>query len=391
MIDTQREAFTAMNLVQPVWSGFAKVSNILGVERRVLLHAGPPFAKFEHIPQAVLNSLCIGALFEGWANSVDEAIQLVQSKQIEVLPAQNFGIVVPLAGVVSPSMCLLKISDKLNSNRVKYSVLNEGMTLCTRLGILDTKIVDHLRWLNNDFSVWLQKRFKDPIDLSPVIIESLLNGDDCHARTMHGSKCLANLIYKLNPDDVPGTHKEFLDGSLAFALNFWMAMASLVLSVSEEYPKSRFLSKVGGNGYEIGVQLSCQPGVWLTSKAPTINGKKEERFSQSEPLGSIGDSPVVDFLGLGGQVLDLSIASAKNLQTYLPQDYAERAENISFDRLSIFGNRYGVSDIYKIIKTQKGPLVLLGMIDSAGVSGRIGGGVLDTPIETINELVKDYL
>lgn len=391
MTNAQQQVFDAMNAIEPIWNGLVTVSEVIKTEEKLLLHAGPPFKTHENIPKAVLNSICIGAIFEGWAANEEEALEMLKASVIKIAPAQDFDIVVPLAGIVSPSMSLIVIADANNPKHAKYSVLNEGMSLCTRLGIMDLRIVEHLKWLNGEFSDWLRQRFSRPIALAPILQKALLNGDDCHGRTIFGSSLIAQTIFDLNPHNIPEKCRLFLNESLAFSLNFWMAMSSLIMSVAEKFSDSLFLTKVGGNGYEFGVQISKNPGYWLTDKAPTIHGKKEERFTQSEALGSIGDSPLVDFLGLGGQVLDLAIQSSRNLKDYLPADYAERPQSILLNRLRILGDRFGISDIHKILNQNKGPLVLLGMIDQAGIAGRIGGGVLDTPVATIQKLVGDYI
>lgn len=358
--------------VMPAWTGVRSLQSILPSQGRLVLHAGPPFRDAQELPAAIRNSALIGILYEGWADNKQEAQALLDAGGVQLAPAQDYGVVVPLAGVVTPSMYLIEVSDSNRPESKKYSVLNEGMQWCTRLGIFADEMVPHLRWLHQDLGARLAAQFQGPVDLAPIVQASLLNGDDGHARTMHGSRQLADIIVSWGIND--DASQSFLYGAMAWALNYWMAASALILANQTPADGVDAIVKVGGNGLRFGLQLASST-TWLVTDAPVIAGNKEPGNEQAKALGALGDSAVVDFVGLGGQCLDLAGISARNLHAFLPSDYLTRQGQFLKTRLPFLAGRNGISDFAQVIANNTGPLVLLGMIDGAGERGRVGGGV----------------
>ncbi|WP_368934793.1 oxamate carbamoyltransferase subunit AllG family protein [Alcaligenes faecalis] len=358
--------------VMPAWTGVRSLQSILPSQGRLVLHAGPPFRDAQELPAAIRNSALIGILYEGWADNKQEAQALLEAGGVQLAPAQDYGVVVPLAGVVTPSMYLIEVSDSNRPGSKKYSVLNEGMQWCTRLGIFADEMVPHLRWLHQDLGARLAAQFQGPVDLAPIVQASLLNGDDGHARTMHGSRQLADIIVSWGINDEAS--QNFLYGAMAWALNYWMAASALILANQTPADGVDAIVKVGGNGLRFGLQLASST-TWLITDAPVIAGNKEPGNEQAQALGALGDSAVVDFVGLGGQCLDLAGISARNLHAFLPSDYLTRQGQFLKTRLPFLAGRNGISDFAQVIANNTGPLVLLGMIDGAGERGRVGGGV----------------
>lgn len=358
--------------VMPAWTGVRSLQSILPSQGRLVLHAGPPFRDAQELPAAIRNSALIGILYEGWADNKQEAQALLDAGGVQLAPAQDYGVVVPLAGVVTPSMYLIEVSDSNRPDNKKYSVLNEGMQWCTRLGIFADEMVPHLRWLHQDLGARLAAQFQGPVDLAPIVQASLLNGDDGHARTMHGSRQLADIIVSWGINDEAS--QSFLYGAMAWALNYWMAASALILANQTPADGVDAIVKVGGNGLRFGLQLASST-TWLVTDAPVIAGNKEPGNEQAKALGALGDSAVVDFVGLGGQCLDLAGISARNLHAFLPSDYLTRQGQFLKTRLPFLAGRNGISDFAQVIANNTGPLVLLGMIDGAGERGRVGGGV----------------
>ena len=108
MTTTKRaEALLAAQQIEPIWNGLVQLKDILEQpEQKIILHAGPPFSSLDEIPQAVKNSILIGIQYEGWASDKAAAEALLISGQITLAPAQDHDAVVPLAGVITPTMYL---------------------------------------------------------------------------------------------------------------------------------------------------------------------------------------------------------------------------------------------------------------------------------------------
>ena len=97
-------AFDRISVAQPFWRGFETAKNQIGIDDNVFLHAGPAFKTINEICQPIVNSAAVGAVFEGLAKNLDDAINMVRSGEIILKPAQDFNVVTPLAAVVTLSL-----------------------------------------------------------------------------------------------------------------------------------------------------------------------------------------------------------------------------------------------------------------------------------------------
>lgn len=367
-------AFSRIDATRPQLSAIRRLRELPGLAGRILLHAGPPFADRGDIPVPVMNSLCMACAREGWVQDAAAARRLIVAGAVDLAPAQDHGVLVPLAGAVGPSSALLEVSDAGRPSARRYSPLNEGMTLCTRLGILHPGLPAHLRWLDSEVAGWIASRLSEPLALHGLLRGALAAGDDCHSRTMAGSAAIvAALRARSGVSDGDGRIGAFLDASPAFALNVWMAMCGLMAAAAEGVADSGIVTRAGGNGRSFGYQIAARPGEWIVSPAPAIRGRVEPAHAARQAVPALGDSALVDFMGLGGQALDAAPAVRAAMAGLLPADAARRPAAILQGHVQGFG-RPGVTSAHKAARAGTGPMVLLGMIDAAGEAGRIGGG-----------------
>lgn len=373
------EALRRIIAVKPRWDGVVRIGDIAGHDVRCLFHAGPAFASVDEIPAPVRNSLAFGCLYEGWAESWEQADAMIAAGSVAIRPAQGSGLLVPLAGVASPSMAAVRIADQA-SGRARYCVLNEGAEIATRLGRRDERLMDHHRWLNGDLADWLSGCLAEPLDIYPLMLESFSLGDDGHAQTGAGSQLVAAALRR-RAFDTPGSVGEFLKGSAAFSLNIWMATIALASSAAEGVAGSTLVTRAGGNGVRFGYMLAGEAGRWHIVDAPRLSGTVEARFAGSVPTGALGDSAVLDFFGLGGMNLAGAPALSAALADHLPKDALTRSEAILAGRHPGFGGRMVACSAERAISAGAGPVILLGMIDAEGKAGRLGGGVVDAPPE----------
>ncbi|WP_193043816.1 oxamate carbamoyltransferase subunit AllG family protein [Mycolicibacterium baixiangningiae] len=372
--DANSVALQHIVATDPVWTGIARAADVVTGDR-VLFHAGPPFRGWDTVPVPVRNSLALATVYEGWATTPDDALTALANGDIGYRPAQDHDMVVPLCGVISPSMALHVIADS-HSGRVKYAALNEGMAHCLRLGIDDREIPAFHRWLNGNYADYLARRVGTPVRLLPFVAQSHALGDDGHSRTLAASGLFRDLLVDR---DTPRDIAEFLATCGAFALNLWMGAAALILAAPEGIQGCDLVTRAGGNGTEFGIQIASHPGRWVTTAATPPQGPVEADAPTTEILGAIGDSAVVDVLGLGGQSLDHAPAVREALGAHLPSDALARPEKLLPVTLEAAGGlRTGLS-ARAVADIGIGPIVLLGLI-AAGGHGRIGGGVYQPPI-----------
>ena len=183
-------AFDRISVVQPFWRGFETAKNHIGLDENVLLHAGPAFDKVEDICQPILNSAAVGAVFEGLAANLDQAINMIISGELLLRPAQDFNIVTPLAAVVTPKMPLHYVYDGNHGEQFCLTPINGGTGPAIRLGQKSEEAVEHLHWVNGPLLDFMVSGLGEGIELIPIASSGLRQGDDCHGRTIASTKNL---------------------------------------------------------------------------------------------------------------------------------------------------------------------------------------------------------
>src|SRR5437879_7394511 len=108
-----REALDRLCRARPAWTGVRLAREALGLEGRMLLHAGPPIA-WERMCWPMRGAVKAAVLFEGWARTAEDAEALAASGEVAFAPCHSRGAVGPMAGVISPGTPLLIVEDPVN-------------------------------------------------------------------------------------------------------------------------------------------------------------------------------------------------------------------------------------------------------------------------------------
>jgi hypothetical protein len=118
-------------------------------------------------------------------------------------------------------------------------------------------------------------------------------------------------------------------------------------------------------------------------------GRFDVDLPAERALPAIGDSAVVEALGLGAMALHLSPEQEKNFADFLPDDYRERASKLMCGEHPGFdGLRCPLgSSARAAAALGRGPIIGLGILDIAGEKGRLGGGVYDMPVDVFDAAV----
>lgn len=386
-----RLAFDKAMVTQPVWNRFNTAADGVGLAENVLLHAGPAFASPDQVTAPILNSACVAAVWEGLARDFDQAEAMIRAGEIVLKPAQDHDVVTPLAAVVSASMPLHTIYDAWRGQHRIFTPINGGSRPAMRLGLRSEAVLDHIRWLNTRFLDVLEGGLAEGIALVPLAVVGLMGGDDCHGRTPVAGKALAEELKDRTPNSITDEDAlEFLHSSPSLFLNLWMAATKIMMKLAEGIEGSSFVTAAGGNGREVGIQISGRPGEWFTTPATPPIGAFDVDLPQDRALGAIGDSAVVEAFGLGAMAIDLSPEQKKGLGAYLPGDAKARSSGLSVGAHPYF-RTLGVdlgSTARGAVAQGAGPVISLGILDRLGEAGRLGGGIYDMPVDPFAAALK---
>ncbi|MFP1681698.1 DUF1116 domain-containing protein [Alloalcanivorax sp. C16-1] len=322
---------------------------------RTLLHAGPPLRGAA--PNAIRNAAVVAALFEGLASRAAEALDMLKQGHLTLAPAQDYGVVTPLAQVVSASMPLVVAGD---GDTARYAPLVEGPPPAVRFGSLtvDGQLrFRHLAQLATDHLATTVR--KHPISFHAVVASALTEGDDCHSRTGALTRALLDRL-----EGLPGPVKAELGANASFALTPLMAASAWLLRAAP-------IRAVGGNGVDFGV---CPRGSsqWRTVPAAPPRGTLLPGANSNSALGAIGDSAVIDACGLGGQALSASPA--------LLAEWADSLPGYAGERRDLFDADTGTLDPARLLADGRPPIINLAILGRDEASGLLGRGFYQPPL-----------
>ncbi|MGB2492198.1 MAG: DUF1116 domain-containing protein [Candidatus Puniceispirillum sp.] len=380
-------AFDRLSVVQPFWTGFDTAANHAGLDENVFLHAGPAFSNVASVCKPILNSAAVGAVFEGIADNLDQATNMLRAGEIELRPAQDYGVVTPLAGVVTPHMPLHYVYDGNHGRTVCLTPINGGNGPAMRLGQCSDEAVAHMRWINGPVLDCLAAGLGEGLELIHFASAGLAEGDDCHGRTIAATRFLVNEIASRSKGGIADDEVlRFLNQSPSMFLNLWMAASKCIMMAANGIDGSSMITAMGSNGVDVGLQIAGLPGDWFTAPAAPPNGLIADTLDESRKLGAIGDSAVVEALGLGAMIINQSPEQMKSLGNFLPDDSADRIMALNgcehFD-FTLAKPPIGIT-ARSIHDYGAAMVVALGIIDNEGELGRIGGGIFDPPMEPFN-------
>lgn len=363
-------ALKRMHAVDPVWHGMALMRDAISLPDRTILHAGPP-VDLDRIATPLLNSAALAALFEGWASSESEAGAMIRKREIVLAPAQDHGAMVPLAAVLSPNMTVHVVYDRNNPDNVAHSPINGGGNFSARFGLAGEKALAHLRWINGNLAATLAIISDRAIPLLSIADAAIADGDDAHGKTVGASARLVNALAPRLGSDTP--ERRFIDAAPGFFLTPWMAAAKCIARAAEGEGSS-IVTSLGGNGVDFGVKLGGCSGRWFTTAAAAPEGALNEGFEDSDRLGAIGDSALVDAIGFGAMLARTGNGAAELLPVVHPAFHRHRLAVGLPARQSV--------------NLQRGPSIALGIIERSGHHGRIGGGIYSPPIALFTAAVS---
>ena len=329
------------------------------LSRRVLLHAGPPFRGA--LPAPIVNAAVQALIFEGLASDTTSAREVLAQGGAELRPAQDHGIVVPLAQVVSASMPLAAIRQR---DAVRYAPLLDARNPALRFGCAAPECLQRLRevdeWIREAVAPALHR---EPLALDEVIRPALAAGEECHSLLAAANEAM---LSRLPGIDIASATR--LRENSAFVLTLLMAAAAASLRVHRCE-----IVAIGGNGVDFGVRYFDE-ATWRQAPAEAPRGTRLAGTDALAPLPAIGDSGVIDFCGLGGQALAQAPTLAQEWRDLLPADALTRRQDLVDPQSGIVSPR-------RITNTSLAPLIHLAILDRDGAAGLIGRGFYCPPVD----------
>jgi hypothetical protein len=216
-------------------------------------------------------------------------------------------------------------------------------------------------------------------------------GDELHMR----SQATGNLLLRdlapafaaLGGED----SATFIAGNHHFFLNLTMAASKCASLAATECTGSSIVSLISRNGTDVGIQLAGMPGRWFVAEAaPVGDVLLREGFEAGDAARDIGDSAVIECVGLGGMALAAApavaaffggdAAAAAQRTELMAQICASRSERFVITARDYAGTPVGI-DARLVVELEVTPQITTGVLHASAGTGQIGAGVAHQPVE----------
>ena len=379
------DALAALLAVRPACAGIDTAAQALGLQRHQLLHAGPPLRDARRPPPVLRSSVVMSCLHEGWAATEDEAEAMLLDGRLDLQPAQPLGCVTPLAAIVTPSTPLFVVHDAAGTSLKTWAPVSTVGGPDTRAGSRDAAVLQRLRHRDLVLAPALARALAGVggVELLPLAAAGLAEGDDLHSRTAAAN---ATWVARLRSRGLDDAVADGTAGNPLFFLTLWMAACSLLLRAAEGGDRPGLVTRAGGNGESFAIALAGAPDRWTTCSDNRLVGPRFPGRPDTLPLaGAIGDSAVIDLLGLGAQRLALAPEPLAAFGPFLPDDVSGDPEAMSRRLLALphpgLPGAWPVGvDAQRVVAEGAAPLVVLAMLAADGETGMIGRGLYRPPV-----------
>lgn len=374
-----------------------------GMERDMVLHAGPPI-DWERLTPSVRAGAVGAILHEGLAADQESAERMASRGDVRFEPCHRHQTVGPMAGMTTYSMPVLIVENRASGNR-SYSILNEGLGRVLRYGGLGPDVLERLDWMRRVLGPALGEALRgmpEGIDLRAMIAQALHMGDECHNRNRAASalliKALAPRVAALPLDAVERRRVlEFAAGNEHFFLNVGMAACKAAMDAAHGVPNSTLVTAMARNGTEFGIRVSGLGDEWFTGPAQTPRGLYFAGHSAEDASPDMGDSAITETAGLGG----FAMAAAPAIVQFVggvPQDaisHSLRMYEITIGESSAYtlpilnfrGTPTGI-DVRLVVETNVLPQINTGIASKRAGIGQIGAGLVNPPMECFSSAVS---
>jgi hypothetical protein len=396
------EVFRRLDTATASWTAVATTGEVLpGLGRRTLLHCGPAL-EWPDVCDPLRRSMRAATVAEGWAADVAEADSLLRTGKIRLEPANLHATVVPMATALGPSMPVLVVDNHLGGTQA-YSAINQGAGDVAWFGRQTDAAIERLRFLRDVAGPLLGAAVAQagPVDVLSLASQGLAMGDDVHMRTQASTNLLIrHLLPQLVAASGPAAVEfaRYLSANHLFFLNLAMAAAKSLTMWAEQVEDSSIVTTMTRNGTTFGVRVAGS-SAWFLADAPEIgDALYNPGFGPGSGARDIGDSAVLELIGLGGAAAAGSPAVAAFLGGALADaiEVTEEMTDICHGTSSRFklptlgmrGTPVGV-DTRLVAKLGTSPKVNTGILHVSDGTGQVGAGVATAPVDCFTAAVMD--
>ena len=397
-----QEAARRLAQGEPVLVDIALAGEVIpGMEGKLITYAGPPI-EWPRMCGAQRGALTGMVLFEGWAQTIEDAERMLGRGEIRLEPNHHHQAVGPMAGTISPSLPVFVVENKAFGNRA-FCRNVEGMQ---QFGDYSENALNGLRFWRDTAapSMRLGVQRASGINLKPIITQALQMGDELHNRHSASSSLFANALTipmiqaGLPQPDLLKTLGYMIGHNMLF-LGLAMACGKAIADPARDIEYSTVVTAMCRNGVEFGIRVSGLGDEWFTATSPKVDGLYVPGFKDEDAGLDMGDSAITETVGWGGFVL----GGAPGILTLVggtPEQalaYSREMRNITVTRhpqylmpaLNFEGAPLGI-DVRKVVQTGITPIIDTAIAHKDPGYPKIGGGLVRAPLDCFKKALARF-
>ncbi len=402
--DANKEALKRILEGEPVLLDVVPAHTAIeGLKENMILHSGPPIT-WDRMCGPMRGAVAGAIVFEGWAPDLVAAERLAASDGIEFHPNHHFGAVGPMTGMTTMSMPVFVVENTRFGNRA-YCAINEGLGKVMRFGGNDESVLARLRWLRDVFGPELSKAIRSlgKIELKSIVARGLSMGDELHQRNLACSSVflreIAPALARVSDDkEKLAECLSFIAKNDQFFLNIAMAMGKSMTDPAKNIKGSTVVVTMCRNGTEFGVRVSGTGDQWFTAPVEMPEGLYFPGYSEKDANPDMGDSAIVETIGLGGFAMAASPAvagfvgagspsSAANFTKAMGEIAIGQNPEWTIAAMDFAGVPTGI-DVRLVVETGLQPLINTGIAHREPGIGQVGAGVVKAPMGCFTQAVR---
>ena len=399
--EANRAALAKILAAEPVLTDVRRAGELIPEldRRRLMLHAGPPI-QWPRMCGPLKGAVCGAIVFEGWASDLAAAEALAAGGGIEFAPNHQFGAVGPMTGITTRSMPLLVVENRAFAqvhDARAVCALNEGLGKVMRFGGNDAEVLARLAWLRDEFGPLLGRalRASGGVALNPLIARGLAMGDEMHQRNIACSSLLLRSLAASIAREAPDTGSaakafEFMGGNDQFFLNVAMAMGKSIADPARGTARSTLVTAMSRNGTDFGIRVAGLGDAWFTAPVEMPQGLYFPGYSAADANPDIGDSAILETVGLGAFAMAAApavagfvgaggFAEALAYTRAMSEIVAGRNPKWGIPALEFAGTPAGI-DVRRVVETGIAPAINTGIAHRLPGVGQVGAGVARAPL-----------
>jgi hypothetical protein len=372
---------------------------------QTILHSGPPI-EWAHMCGPMRGAVTGIAVFEGWAPDLETAATLAESGEFLFHPNHNFDAVGPMTGLTTPSQPVLVVENRTFGNRA-YCTINEGLGKVMRFGGNDEEVLNRLAWLRDILGPAMGVALRDMggLPLKSLIARGLTMGDEMHQRNV---ACSSLTLRELAPamartakdNNVLAEALAFMGGNDQFFLNIAMALGKALMDPVRNIDGSSVVTAMCRNGTDFGIRVSGTGDKWFVAPVEMPEGLYFPGFTENDANPDIGDSTIVETIGLGGFAMGASPAvagfvgagsasEAGNFTRTMAEITVGENPEWTIPAMDYLGVPTGI-DIRLVVSSGLTPTINTGIAHKEPGVGQVGAGVVRAPVACFEQALVSF-